>query len=101
MKRLCQLLVLALIVGGGVFAALAAAKTINGCEIKAFTRCPGADLRGADLHEADLAHAYLLGANLDGAYLRGADLGRARHVERILVRLPGCPERGVRDAPRH
>jgi hypothetical protein len=86
MKRLSKFLVLALIVGGGV-AGLASAKTINGCEIKPRTHCPGADLRGADLSganlfsanlsHADLSHAELFSADLREADLSGADLSAA------------------------
>ena len=77
MKRLSKFLVLALIVGGGV-AALASAKTVNGCELKSFeTKCPGADLHGADLRDAILEFADFSHANLNGADLRGAHLYKA------------------------
>jgi hypothetical protein len=58
----------------GAWAASANTKAINGCEIKAYTSCQGADLRGAHLHGADLRGADLRGADLRGAHLHGADL---------------------------
>ena len=60
-----------------VLAASASAKTINGCEIKPFTHCEGADLAGADLYRANLAGAHLYHAKLSGADLTEADLSHA------------------------
>jgi hypothetical protein len=45
---------------------------VNGCTIKPFTECEGADLSGADLREAPLFHADLHGANLSRADLSDA-----------------------------
>ena len=61
-----------LVVGAGV--GPASAKTINGCVIKAKTKCVNADLRGANLKGANLKGANLKGANLKGANLKGANL---------------------------
>lgn len=51
--------------------------SVNGCEIRAGTSCPGADLSGADLASADLSGADLSTANLEGTNLSGANLSRA------------------------
>jgi uncharacterized protein YjbI with pentapeptide repeats len=47
---------------------------VNGCEIKPYTQCPGADLSWADLEEANLSEANLSGADLSCANLMWADL---------------------------
>jgi uncharacterized protein YjbI with pentapeptide repeats len=50
---------------------------VNGCEIKPYTQCPGADLSFANLHGADLSNANLSFANLTWADLEGANLSNA------------------------
>ena len=64
-----------LVVGAGV--GPASAKTINGCVIKAKTKCVNADLRGANLRGANLRDADLTGANLNGTNLKYSDVTSA------------------------
>ena len=64
-----------LVTGAGV--SPVSAKTINGCVIKAKTKCMKADLKGANLKGANLAGADLTGADLTGANLFNAILAGA------------------------
>jgi hypothetical protein len=73
LRTLCIAALAALSVG----APSAAAKTVNGCEIKARTSCPHANLRDADLSSTNLTQATLIYADLNGANLRYASLHRA------------------------
>ena len=50
-----------------------AQQTINGCQIKRRTSCPGVNLSGRDLTKSNLSNA-----NLSGADLSGADLSADR-----------------------
>ena len=61
-----------LVTGAGV--SPVSAKTINGCVIKAKTKCVKADLKGANLKRANLKRANLKRANLANADLAGAKL---------------------------
>jgi hypothetical protein len=70
LRALCIAALAALSVG----ALSAAAKTVNGCEIKARTSCPHANLRDANLSSANLTQATLIYADLAGANLRYAGL---------------------------
>jgi uncharacterized protein YjbI with pentapeptide repeats len=56
----------------------AAVSKVGSCQIRAYTSCPSADLRGADLSGADLRHANFLHADLRHANLRGANLTAAK-----------------------
>ena len=53
----------------GVGVSPVSAKTVNGCVIKAKTKCVNANLRGANLKGANLTNARLKGANLTKATL--------------------------------
>ncbi len=75
----------------------ASAKTVNGCVIKAKTKCVKADLKGANLKGANLKGANLKGANLKGANLKGANLTGAslRRTDLEGADLRGADLKGV------
>jgi len=54
--------------------------SVNGCEIKPFTRCPNFNLSGANLSGAHLTGADLSGANLSNTNLSNADLSCSGNV---------------------
>ena len=64
-----------LVAGAGV--SPVSAKTINGCVIKAKTKCVNANLKGADLTGANLTGVNLTGASLYNAILVDANLTNA------------------------
>ncbi len=64
-----------LVAGAGV--SPVSAKTVNGCVIKAKTKCVKADLEGATLEGANLKGAKRKGANLKGATTKGEKRERA------------------------
>lgn len=61
----------------GTFLGPADAKTIHGCNLTQYARCPNANLAGADLRKANLVGADFRGASLVGANLKGANLSGA------------------------
>jgi uncharacterized protein YjbI with pentapeptide repeats len=50
------------------------AKTVNGCVIKAKTKCLKADLKGANLKGANLTNTNLTNTNLTNTNLKNVDL---------------------------
>jgi uncharacterized protein YjbI with pentapeptide repeats len=67
------------------------AKTVNGCVIKAKTKCLKADLKGANLKGANLKGANLTNTNLTNTNLTGADL---KNVD-LATNLTGADLTGV------
>ena len=61
-------------------------QTVDGCEIKPSTSCPGADLSGADLSGANLSESTLTSVDLTGTNLKGADLTQANLGGAKIVR---------------
>ena len=78
-----------LVTGAGV--SPVSAKTINGCVIKAKTKCVKADLK-ADLKGAILKGANLKRANLKGAYLDNAKLAGAKLNGILSGGITGTPQ---------
>ena len=115
MKRISRSLVavcaVASLVVAGAGVSPVSAKTINGCVIKAKTKCvkadlkkanlKGANLRGANLTGANLTGANLKGANLTGANLKGANLKGANltGVDLTEVKLGGANLKGAKLTP--
>ncbi len=88
MNRHVRLAAATLTVGLGLAcASSASALTINGCEIKAGTQCPGANLKGADLRGVNLHRANLQGANMSEAQLGLAELSHANLIGADLQRV--------------